>query len=158
MRSAWCSSSGLWSEDPTDTPPSLGSLDPHPRWFVGAECWHVLSVCDACFMCRVILCGGCTVFRLGNYCYDLYCCVVCLFVVSPAGSRFSVALAVLTPKPSLLRKRNKRNELSGRRSSTALLDGAGWCCEAAHLKRTGEGCNPTSGSFAPTSSSATAAA
>ena len=73
-------------------------------------------------------------------------------------SLLNLLVCFLTPKPSLLPYGNKRNELSGRRSSTALLDGAGWCCEAAHLKRTGEGCNPTSGSFAPTSSSATAAA
>ena len=53
---------------------------------------------------------------------------------------------VLTPKPSLLAIANKLLSRRSRPSRTARLDGAGCCCEAAHLKRTGQGYIAISGS------------
>ena len=53
----------------------------------------------------------------------------------------------LTPKPSLLPIGNKLLERRSLQHATARLHAVGCCCEAAHLKRTGQGYNSTSGTF-----------
>ena len=79
--------------------------------------------------------------------------------LSPSlNSSLSMSDLVLTPKPSCVRFRTFVKRSSELATAAMTQEVLGCRREAAHLKRTGEGCNPTSGSFAPTSLSATAAA
>ena len=53
----------------------------------------------------------------------------------------------LTPKPSYVRKRTFASARRSLQHVTARLDAVGCCCEAARLKRTGQGYIAISGSF-----------